>query len=125
MSDALDTVMWFEVATEDPEGAQRFYGELFGWTFAADPGSAEAGMDYRLITYPGAQAPSGGIFATGGKMRPHAIFSVAVADVEAACERVEKLGGTVTSKVVGAAGGPDFAYVTDPAGNLFGLFAPK
>jgi predicted enzyme related to lactoylglutathione lyase len=51
-----DTVAWFEVATDAPDAAQQFYGELFGWTFAPDPGAAAAGMDYRVVSYRDADA---------------------------------------------------------------------
>ena len=29
-------VTWFEIGTPDPEGARRFYGDLFGWTFTPE-----------------------------------------------------------------------------------------
>lgn len=119
-----NTVAWFEVATDDPDGAQRFYGELFGWTIAADPDAAGMGMDYRLVTCPGAERPSGGIFGTGGGFPNHAVFSVAVADVAEACTRAEKLGATVVRAVSEPEAGPAFAYVRDPSGNLFGIFTP-
>jgi predicted enzyme related to lactoylglutathione lyase len=119
-----NTVAWFEVATGDADGAQEFYGELFGWKFAADPVSASQGMDYRLITYPGQDQPAGGIFATGGKLPEHAVFTVAVADVAETCAQAEKLGGTVVNAVTEPSAGPAFGYLKDRAGNLFGIFTP-
>ncbi len=121
----MDTVAWFEVATDDAAGAQEFYGELFGWTFAADPDAAAGGMDYRLISYPGGERPAGGVFATGGQFPNHAVFSVAVADVAEACARAEKLGGTVVHAVTEPGAGPAFAYLKDRSGNLFGIFTPQ
>ncbi|MEV6269443.1 hypothetical protein AB0L64_19890 [Kribbella sp. NPDC051936] len=47
---------WFEVATDDPDSAQKFYGSLFDWTFDADGPAASGGMDYRNIS-PSAPAP--------------------------------------------------------------------
>lgn len=121
---STDTVAWFEVATDDADGAQEFYGELFGWTFNADPTSAAQGMDYRVISYRGSDAPVGGIFATGGAFPNHGVFSVAVANVADACARAEKLGGTVVNAVTKPAAGPPFAYLKDRSGNLFGIFTP-
>jgi uncharacterized protein len=117
-------VTWFEVATGDADGAQEFYGELFGWAFAPDPNAASMGMDYRVISYPGEDRPAGGIFGTGGSMPEHAVFSVAVPDVGETCTRAEKLGGTVVSAVTEPAAGPAFAYLKDRSGNLFGIFTP-
>jgi len=122
---AINTVAWFEVATDDPDGAQRFYGELFGWTFAPDPGSAKLGMDYRLIRYGDDVPPRGGVFGTGGDRPNHAIFVVYVSDVTATCEQVERLGGKVLTKVTGTESGPEFAYLQDVSGNVFGVFRPR
>lgn len=125
MSDpSINTVAWFEVATDDPDGAQRFYGELFGWRFSPDAQVATTGTDYRLIRYGDEAEPRGGVFGTRGEQPGHAVFVVQVADVAATCEQVERLGGKVESKVVGDASGPDYAYLRDISGNLFGIFAP-
>ena len=92
------TLAWFEVATDDPDGAQKFYGSLFDWTFDADGPAASGGMDYRNITASGAQAPIGGIFGTRGQLPNHAVFYILVADIEASCADAEQLGFSVISK---------------------------
>ena len=81
-------------------------------------------MDYRLISYDGGDEVSGGVFGTGGAMPGHAIFTVLVRDVAETCRKVEALGGKVLDEVVGNESGPDFAYLHDTSGNLFGVFAP-
>ena len=91
------TLAWFEIATNDPDGAQKFYGNLFDWTFDADGPAASGGLDYRNIKASGAAAPMGGIFGTGGQMPDHAVFYILVADVEATCADARQLGGTVVS----------------------------
>jgi predicted enzyme related to lactoylglutathione lyase len=117
------TLAWFEVATSDPDAAQKFYGNLFDWSFAADPSSEASGMDYRNITASGAEGPMGGIANTGGQMPNHAVFYILVADVDATCTEAENLGGSVVSKQVEPpAGAPAFAYLRDPVGNMFGVF---
>ncbi|MEV0145889.1 MULTISPECIES: VOC family protein [unclassified Nonomuraea] len=116
-----NTVTWFEVATADPEGAERFYGGLFGWTFARREGS----IDYRRISCPGGERPAGGLFNTKGEFPDHAVFHVQVADVEEARRQTEGLGGKVVTKVVDDGGGTDFAYLRDTSGNLFGIFHPR
>ena len=42
---APGTLAWFEVATSDPDAAQKFYGNLFDWTFEADGPAASGGID--------------------------------------------------------------------------------
>ncbi|MEU6779525.1 VOC family protein [Nonomuraea angiospora] len=113
-----NTVTWFEIATDDPEGAQAFYGGLFGWTFSAGEGP----IDYRMIGYPGGEQPGGGLFNTKGESPAHAIFHVQVADVEAACAKSESLGGKVITKVIADGAGTDFAYLRDTSGSVFGVF---
>ena len=105
--------------------AERIRAAVYGRLELKKTCSAEAakgGIDYRMISYPGAEHPSGGVFGSAGRFPGHATFNVTVADVEEACRRVESLGGKVARKVVGNQNGSDFAYVLDPAGNLFGVF---
>jgi len=65
---APGTLAWFEVATSDPDEAEKFYGSLFDWAFEADGPAASGGMDYRNIRASGADGPIGGIFGTGGQV---------------------------------------------------------
>ena len=122
---APGTLAWFEVATSDPDGAEKFYGSLFDWTFDADSSVASDSMDYRNIKASGADGPMGGIFGTRGQAPGHAVFYILVADIEATCANAEQLGGSVVSKPL--APSPDvlsFAYLCDPDGNKFGVFTP-
>jgi predicted enzyme related to lactoylglutathione lyase len=53
------------------------------------------------------------------------VFYILVADVDATCADAEQLGGSVVSKHLDPLpGAPTFAYLRDPAGNTFGVFAP-
>lgn len=115
---SMNTVAWFEVGTDDPAGAQEFYGEMFGWTFTADP------EDYRMVSYRDSEAPAGGLMVTEPGTPGHAVFYVAVADLAEACARAEKLGGTVDAAFTEPGSGPPFAYLRDRAGNRFGVFTP-
>ena len=119
-----NTLAWFEVAADDADKAQRFYGELFDWSFTPDPDSETLGMDYRLIGVPGSDTPIGGVMATKGEIPEHAIFTIVVADVAATCAAAEGIGGTVVRKETAPQAGPAFAYLRDPEGNLFGVFTP-
>jgi len=113
-----NTVAWFEIGAPDVEAAQTFYGPLFGWSFAPDG-------PYTLITAPGADGPSGGIFNTGGNIPPYAVFVVKVADVAATAARTEELGGKVVVAPMTLGDGMVVAYLTDPNGSMFALFSPK
>lgn len=121
---APGTLAWFEIAASDPGSAEKFYGSLFDWTFDRDNPAASGGMDYRNIKASGAGRPMGGLRATDGRVPDHAVFYILVADVEATCTDAGQLGGSVVSKHLDAGpGAPAFAYLRDPAGNVFGVFA--
>jgi predicted enzyme related to lactoylglutathione lyase len=116
---AVDTVAWFQIGASDPAAAKRFYGDLFGWTFAADP---DSGPDYQLVSYRDAVAPSGGLTQASGQ--PYAAFGVLVADVEATCTRTVELGGKVEVPPVTTPDGLVFAHLLDGDGNQFLVFTP-
>lgn len=114
------TVNWFQIDTDDPAGAEQFYGDLFGWTFAADPDTP----GYQLATPADAPGPQGGIFDTRGESPTRAAFFVIVTDVVAAAEQAERLGGKVATPPRTTPNGLTFAHLHDPAGNHFGVYAP-
>ena len=118
---AHGTVNWFQIDADDPAGAQRFYGQLFNWTFAGDPDSGDA---YRLAKPAGGEQAIGGIADTRGESPNHAMFMVVVDDVAAAVEHAERLGGKVEAPPVTTPDGLTFAKLRDPAGNTFGVYAP-
>src|SRR5688572_124780 len=101
---AFNTVTWFQVGTDAPAEARRFYGDLFG--------------------YPGADTPSGGIAYGSDASGNHAMFLVLVEDVDAACARAEAHGGKIAMPAVTTPPGLKFAYLEDPTGNRFGVFTP-
>jgi predicted enzyme related to lactoylglutathione lyase len=114
-----NAITWFEIGTDNPGQAKRFYGEVFGWTVSGED------SQYQIIT-PGAGEglPAGGLFDTQGAMPGYAIFTVLVQDVAGTCAQVEKAGGKVQRAPQVTPDGLTFAYLTDPAGNQFGVFTP-
>jgi uncharacterized protein len=117
---AANGIGWFEIGTDRPAEAERFYGDVFGWTFADDgmPGG------YRIVTTPDRDGLRGGLFPTGGDIPNYAVFVVRVADTAETCRRVEAAGGKVVAGPKEAPSGLTFAYLHDPAGNQLGVFTP-
>ena len=116
----VNTIGWFEIGTDDPATAQRFYGEVFGWTVRHD-GATSTDPAYRMISTGGLP---GGLFDTAGAMPGYAVFTVLVDDVVATCRRIEQAGGAVRRAPQVNPVGVTFAHVTDPAGNAFSVFTP-
>jgi predicted enzyme related to lactoylglutathione lyase len=115
-------VAWFEIGTDQPDLARRFYADAFGWTFSVEG-------PYSFITTGKDHPLQGGIQDTGiplpdGTPRSYAVPYVQVKDVAATCERVTELGGKVMVPATEIPTGLVYAHVTDPAGNHVGLFSP-
>lgn len=121
MSTMVNGIGWFEIGTDDPAAAERFYGELFGWTFADDP---DSNMPYRIVTTPADGSIQGGVSDTDGALPSYSIFYVLVPDVAQACRRAEAGGGKVLVPAASNDVGLTFAHLADPAGNHFGVFTP-
>jgi hypothetical protein len=119
-------VVHYEIIGPDPAGLRGYYGDLFGWAFdtsgpVAEPVS-EAG-EYGFVEPVEGGIPGG--VGGGPGYDGHVVFYVGVADVEAALQQAERLGGT---RRMGPARAPGGAVVvghfTDPQGILVGLAAP-
>lgn len=85
---------WVELATDDLDGARRFYGELFGWEFERQ--DAPGGMEYWMATLDG--RPFAGLMnkpAEMAQMPSSWAVYFGVADVEASRAVVESRGGTI------------------------------
>jgi uncharacterized protein len=118
---AYNTVAWFQVASDKPDEAKRFFAELFGWRFVADP---EENGRYDLVGYPNTDGFAGGIFHTLAETPNHAIFAVVVEDVRATVAKAEELGGKVVVAPTATSNGLVSAELLDSSGNLFGVFSP-
>ena len=120
-------VVHFEVTGNEPEKLRSFYGEMFDWEFDTTspvaPEVSEAGNYGFVDRYTAGDGTGirGGV-GGGRDYRGHAIFYVAVPDVEAALQAAERLGG---KRVLGPAKNPGndlvIGHFTDPEGNLIGV----
>lgn len=111
-----NAVNYYEIASPDPEATKAFYGGLFGWDVAEPSMPAR----YSMI-----EEDRGGLWDTsqlGGAS--WAIFYVQVDDVPLAMERAQRLGAKVVLPLVDN-GAIEFAHLTDPLGNRFGIWRPK
>ena len=86
-------VIWADLVTPDLDGAKRFYGALFGWTFHDVPGD----RNYALALLDG--EPVAGLFQkalpAGQSKQPAWLTFIAVRDVDAAQQAALQHGGKV------------------------------
>jgi uncharacterized protein len=122
-------VVHFDIIGRDPERLRDYYGQLFGWTFttpspvAGEVSQPDAYGFLDLVTAEDGTGIRGGV-GGGAGFDAHAVFYVAVPDVEAALHQAERLGGT---RVMGPATSPSglvVGHFSDPEGSLIGLAGP-
>lgn len=120
----MNSVVHFEIPVDDMAEAKRFYGDVFGWQLADFEGgyvlatTTETGDDYRPKE---AGAINGGLMVRS----EHATAPVVVINVESVEEHIEKVtagGGRMVRPKAEIPGMGYYAYVTDPAGNVIGLW---
>jgi predicted enzyme related to lactoylglutathione lyase len=111
--------IWHDLITHDVGAVKTFYGDLFGWTFEAFPGTDR----YTLIRHDGRTI--GGIAFSDRRIdgRPVSqwVGLISVPDVDVAVSRIRQAGGHV---YVDPRDIPDrgrLAVVGDPQGAVFGL----
>jgi predicted enzyme related to lactoylglutathione lyase len=119
----FNTIAWFEIGTDDPAAAARFYGDLLGWTVAQDE-ALSPDPAYQIVSTGTGDGLRGGLFATEGEIPSYAVFSVLVEDVASTCQRAEQAGGKVLRESQVNPAGVTFAHLLDPAGNHFEVFTP-
>ncbi len=125
----MSRVLHFEIQVDDVERAQRFYGEVFGWTFqdyshyAGSPywavmtGSGEPGIDGGLLQRPASPpAPEQGANAF--------VCTIGIADYDDTERRILAAGGQVALPKYALPGMAWQGYYLDTEGNTFGIHQP-
>jgi predicted enzyme related to lactoylglutathione lyase len=110
-----------QLNTTDPEAAQRFYGELFGWRIES---VSDTGTPYWGI-YRG-DSLNGGMMQLppGAPMPSHWLVYFGIDDIDAAAKQISSSGGTVMIEPQEVPGGR-FVVAQDPQGAVFGVFAGR
>ncbi|MEA2646407.1 MAG: uncharacterized protein QOE92_1490 [Chloroflexota bacterium] len=109
----------FEIPIDDADRAEKFYGDVFGWTFnrfegapayygLAATGKEDVGID-------------GALYQRGD--RTQTVLTMNVESIEDAIKKVEAAGGKVTQQKDSIPGVGWIATAVDTEGNEFGLFS--
>ncbi|MFL5893693.1 MAG: VOC family protein [Thermoleophilaceae bacterium] len=108
------TKIWFEVSGKDGKKLQDFFSGLFGWEL-----DANNEMNYGMVNL--SDDVGGGVGPTP-EGDGHAMFYVAVDDVEDSLQKAESLGGKRIWGPMEVPNGPTIAHFADPEGHVVGLF---
>jgi predicted enzyme related to lactoylglutathione lyase len=116
---------WNELHTRAYETAQRFYAEVFGWTYT-EVGDGQSFV-YSTFTLPAAKRSSGGMCddtTMPGDSTPYWLTWFQVEDTDATGARATDLGATILM-------GPDDSFagrmsiIAAPQGEVFGVIDPS
>ncbi len=116
-------VIWTDLVTPDLDGAKRFYGALFGWSFRNVPGD----RNYALALLDG--APVAGLFQralpAGQSKQPAWMTFIAVRDVDAAQQAALQHGGKALFEPRYYSQRGRQAVLADPDGAVFVVLAAE
>ncbi|MEK6278551.1 MAG: VOC family protein [Actinomycetota bacterium] len=114
---------WNEHTSRDPEKAQDFYGQLFGWAFNKLDDSQ---VDYWTFHLDGAAGPVGGMIRMTeqwpAEVPAHWAVYFACEDTDATVEKAKQSGGGVTVEALDSPPGR-IAGLSDPHGTTFSVIA--
>ena len=116
----MPTIVHFDVATDDPERAKKFYEALFDWKMESPPGMT----DYFLIEttdLEGNRGVGGGLGKRGEPSQRITSY-IGVSSIEEYVAKVEKLGGKVIQSKMTVPGWGYLAICFDTEDNMFGLW---
>jgi len=110
-------IVHWEIAGENREKLQGFYGSLFDWEIEDMPA-----MNYGMVKT--GVEPGGGIAGTEGKMPPYLTVYVQVDDLQASLDKAVELGAKALVPPTPIPNIGSFAMFSDPEGNVVGIFKP-
>ena len=113
--------VWDELGTTDVDGAQRFYGDVFGWT-ATDMGAEYGG--YRILQL-GETRIAGLMGLPDQSLPPHWKPYVAVEDPDGTTAKAKELGGAALMEPMDVPQVGRIAVLRDPQGAVFGVIKPE
>jgi uncharacterized protein len=116
----VPTIVHFDIATDDPQRARKFYESLFGWKMMGPPGMT----DYYLIETQDLQGNPGVGGGLGKRGDPSQKISAyfGVDNIDEYTRNVATLGGKIVMPKMPV---PGWGYLTtciDTEGNPFGIW---
>jgi uncharacterized protein len=117
----LGAPCWIDLFSSDPDRAETFYGEIFGWT--AEHSGAEFGG---YVNFQHGDALVAGMMRNDGSAGTPDVWStyLAVADAKAATEAAVAAGGQVLLEPMQVGDLGSMAMLADPGGAAVGLWQP-
>lgn len=116
----MPTVVHFDIASDDPQRAAKFYEQLLDWNMVSPPGMT----GYYLIetkNLDGSSGVGGGLGKRGDPSQKITCY-FGVDSIDEYSAKVEKLGGKVIQPKMSVPGWGYLATCVDTENNTFGLW---
>lgn len=114
----MGRVVHFEINSDNPEVARRFYKKVFGWEITRREGPDE----YWLVkTGDGSEAGIDGAIKEKKIAKEKVVNTINVSSVEESLKKVVACGGTIMHEKSVVPGVGYTAYFHDVDGNTFGI----
>lgn len=108
----------FEIPSDNPERAVKFYQNVFGWKIQ----SWEGPVKYYLATTGDDKEPGiNGAISERSPMNPSTTNTIGVASYEETVEKIKQEGGTLLMPKTAVPGIGYMTYCKDTEGNIFGI----
>lgn len=116
----MPTIVHFDIASDNPERAKKFYELLFGWNMEVPPGMS----DYYLIDTEdlNGEAGVGGGLGMRGDSSQKITAYIGVDNIDDYSKKVEEFGGRIVSPRISVPGWGYMIMCVDTEGNTFGLW---
>lgn len=121
--------VWHELLTTDPDGAQRFYTDVVGWTTGQWQGEKTPDMPPYTMWMAG-ENPVGGVMELPADARnagapPFWVAYVSTPDVDKLAKQISDGGGTVIVPPMEIPGVGRFVMFNDPQGATLAGYTPE
>jgi predicted enzyme related to lactoylglutathione lyase len=116
------TFSWTDLATSDPDGAKRFYTELFGWEVDDQPIPGEDSV-YTMLRKDGKDVAA--LFRAREGMPTFWGCYVTVEGADPTAARAKELGGTVVMEPFDVMEVGRMAVIQDPTGAIVSAWEPR
>ena len=115
-----NAVVKWQILSNDPDRAARFYATLFGWTV-----DAANALGYREIKTGSERGIDGGVWPAPPEARDFVQLFIEVDDVDATLAAATNMGAKVLVPKSALPDGDTIAILLDPAGMSFGVMGRR
>jgi predicted enzyme related to lactoylglutathione lyase len=114
----MERIVHFEIPSDEPEKAQNFYKDVFGWKF-----EKWGDEEYYMATTGEKEKPgiNGAIMRKRDPNQP-VVNTIGVANLDESIAKIEKNGGQIVVPKMPVGDFAVMAYFKDTDGNIMGIY---